>query len=670
MSRSAVFRYNSKEIDLQQVGRELGVNAVLVGTIDVWQSDLAATVELVNAHTGWQVWGATFDFESTDLLQIEDTIIRHLFAALRVRLSGEQEKHLTARYTQNAEAYQAYIEGRYHWSRYTRKGIEKAICHFREAIKIDPNYALAYAAIVDCYLRLATNYLPPEDRFLDATSKTIRHEGESELIQDPNSKVKLRFEWDWKGAERELKRANELMTNYPAAHQWYAAYKMAQQLYYESHTARQRQNETKPTINRGPRLLPNQIASIDLTPSEQVQVYCTIAREQMDSGNYEAACKVLSWRWAFGNWPSLDGLNQQSCADLLFTAGELASYVANTTQIPRGQKHAEELLNGSIALFEQLGFARRAAEGRIELALCYYRQGLFDIGRSTLTRVLDQLSEQSNELRGLALIRLATVERHAGRLKDALSRLIEATPAVEESGPWTTARCLLELASTYKDLAIAETLTSYYDRAKYSYIKALSEFEAVGHHRYVAVVENNLGFLLLGAGLYEESEKHLLRSLKSFNSFSDSVAAAQVNETLARLYMETRQYDLAQDVIERAVKTLERTDGEALLAEAVTTKGLVAARQRRYNDAKKSFEAAYNIAERCGDNEGAGRALLIMLEELEDILDPVEKSQLSNELKNLLASTQQTALRTRVEKFSNRIRSSSNQGNNDSEPSN
>jgi tetratricopeptide (TPR) repeat protein len=579
-----------------------------------------------------------------------------VLAELKLQLSTEQEKHLTGRYTQNAEAYEAYLEGRYHWSRYTRKGIEKAIYHFREAIKIDPNYALAYAAIVDCYLRLATNYLPPDDR-LDPVSKAL-HEGESELIQDPNSKVKLRFQWDWKGAERELRRANELKTNYPAAHQWYAAYKMAQQVYYESHMSRQRQNEPNPTVkNRAPRLLPSQIASIDLTPSEQVQVYCTIAREQMDSGNYEAACKVLSWRWAFGNWPSLDGLNQQSCADLLFTSGELASYVANTTQIPRGQKHAEELLNGSIALFEQLGFARRAAEGRIELALCYYRQGLFDIGRSTLTRVLDQLSEESNELRGLALIRLATLERHAGRLKDALSRLLEATPAVEESGPWTTARCFLELASTYKDLAVAETLTSYYDQAKSSYIKALSEFEAVGHHRYVAVVENNLGFLLLGARLYEESEKHLLRSLKSFNSFSDSVAAAQVNETLARLYIETHQYDLAQDVIERAVKTLERTDGEALLAEAVTTKGLVAARQRRYNDAKKSFEAAYNIAERCGDNEGAGRALLLMLEELEDSLDPVEQSQLSEELKSLLASTQQTAVRTRVEKFINRITS-------------
>src|ERR1051326_3982683 len=662
MSRSAVFRYNSKDVDLQKVGRELGVNAVLAGRINAWHSDLTITLELVNAQTGWQLWGATFDFETKDLLHIEDAITRHLLEALKLQLSGEQEKRLTGRYTQNAEAYQAYIEGRYHWSRYTRKGIEKAICHFRHAIKLDPNYALAYAAIVDCYLRLSTNYLPPEDGFLDPVGKALL-EGESKSLQDPNSKVKLRFEWDWKGAERELRRATELKTNYPAAHQWYAAYKMAQQLYHQSRTSKRRNSETKPSIkSRTSHLLPNQIASIDLTPGEQVQVYCTIAREQMDSGNYDAACKILGWRWTFGDWPKLDGLNQQSCADLLFTAGELASYVANTTQVSQGQKHAEQLLNGSIALFEQLGFQRRAAEGRIELALCYYRQGLFDIARSTLTPVLDQLSKESTELRGLALIRLATIERHAGRLKDALSRLIEATPAVEDPGPWTTARCFLELASTYKDLAVAETQPSYYDRAKYSYIKALCEFEAVGHHRHVAVVENNLGFLLLSGGLYEESEEHLLRSLKSFNSFSDSVAAAQVNETLARLYIETHQYDLAQDVIERAVKTLECTDGEALLAEAVTTKGLVAAKQGRYNDAKKSFEAAYNIAQRCGDNEGAGRALLSMLEELEDKLDPAEKSQLSAELKELLASTQQTALRTRVQKFINNI--FSNQDNN------
>src|SRR6185369_10052903 len=114
---------------------------------------------------------------------------------------------------------------------------------------------------------------------------------------------------------------------------------------------------------------------------------------------------------------------------------------------------------------------RRAAEGRIELALCYYRQGLFDIGRTTLSQVLEELSEDSPELRGLALIRLANLERHAGRLHDALSSLIEAMPAVEVSGPWTTARCYLELASTYKDLATAEGVADYYNRAKQFYLK-------------------------------------------------------------------------------------------------------------------------------------------------------------------------------------------------------
>jgi TolB-like protein/predicted negative regulator of RcsB-dependent stress response len=651
MSRSTVLRYKMKDIDLQRVGKELGVDTFLVGKINAWHghTNVTVSVEVVNAHTGWQLWGEDFDFESRDLLQIENAMTRQLLGALKLKLSGEDDRHVTARYTENTEAYQQYIQGRYHWSMHTRKGIEKAIRHFRNAIKLDHNYSLAYSAIVDCYLRLVTNYLSPEEDFPNNL-------GGCELPQDSNSKVKLRFEWDWKGAERELSRANELKTCYPAAHQWHAAYVMAQGLYDDAYTSKRQQNQTKSRLkSQTTQLLPAQIASINLTPSEQVQVYCTIAREQIDSGNYEGACRILRFRWSFGEWPKLDGLNQPSYADLLFTAGELASCVANTTQALRGQKHAEQLLNGSIALCEQLGFRRQAAEGRIELAHCYYRQGLFDIGRATLIRVLEQLSDESTELRGLALIRLAMLERHAGRLKDALLRLTEAMPLVEASGPWTTARCYLELASTYKDLSIAEAVPSYYVQAKGFYFKALSQFEAVGHHRYVAVVENNLGFLLLNAGYYQESETHLLRSLRSFNFFSDSVAAAQVNETLARLNIEIKQYALAEEMIKRAVKTLELTDGEAILAEAVTTRGLVAAKQKRYTEAKKSFEAAYNIAVRCGDNEGAGRALLIMLEELESILVSSEKTQISEELKRLLATTQQKVLQARMETLITKI---------------
>lgn len=652
MSRSTVFRYRSKDADPRLSGRELGANVVLVGKINARASGLTIGVELVEVTTGWQLWGESFDSENKDLLQIQEVITKQLLAALKLKLTGEEERQVTARYTDNAEAYQSYLEGRYHWSRYTKKGIEKAIQHFRRAIELDPNYALAYAAIVDCYLRLATNYLPLDDD-VPIPSLEMRYPANSVSVgpKEFDSRVRLRFEWDWKGAQRELRRANELKTNYPSALQWHTAYKAAQRLYKESCTSNcsEDPSSTDHIYCDLRQRLSIQITSIDLTISERVQVCCAIGRDQIDIGNCDAACRILSPWWLFGSWPTLDGLNQQCCADLLFTTGKLASFIANTKQLPRGQRHAQELLNGSIALFEQLGFRRSAAEGRIELAHCYYREGLFDIGRSTLVRVLDDLSQEDVELRSLSLTRLASLERDSGRLKDALARLMEAATMVEEAGPWTTARWYIEIASTYKDLAVSEIMMSHFAQAKDFYFKALYEFQAVGHHRYVAVVENNIGLLHLSVGAIEEAEKYLLHSRKVFESFSDSFRGAQVDETLARLYIETKQYDLAQQVIERAIGTLEQTDGEAYLAEALTTAGIVAVRQVRHVEAKKNFEAAYNVAERCGDIERAGLSLLIMFEEMGDQLGDLEKVEILKTLQKRFATTQQKALQARVE---------------------
>jgi tetratricopeptide (TPR) repeat protein len=564
-------------------------------------------------------------------------------------LSGDEEKQITARYTENAEAYQSYLEGRHHWSRYTRSGIERAIRHFRNAIELDGNYALAYAGIIDCYLRLATNYLPPEGD-VPGREDEWGYKPESSG-DDADPRVKLRFEWDWKGAERELRRANELQTNYPTAPQWYAAYKRTQQL-YDQNPPKQNNNSEFNWKGLLGKPLGTQIPSLELTSSEEIQVYCTIGREQIDAGNYDAASRILRPWWLFGSWPKLDGLNQKSSADLLFTTGELAGFVASTQQIPRGQRHGEELLIASITLFEQLRFRKRAAEGRIELALCYYRQGLFDVGRSILARVLSELSAEDWELRSLALIRLASLERHAGRLKDALTRLHEATDIVELSGPWATSRRHLELASTYKDLALAETVEdAYLFDAKHFYLKALQEFEAVGNHRYVAIVENNIGFLLLNQHAYQQSEYHLLRSSRVFDAFSDVVRGAQVNETLARLYVATEQYFSAQDAIQKAIHVLERTDGEALLAEALTTSGFVESKLGNYTKAKSFLHAGCSVAERCGDYEGVGRALLILLEELGEQLEIPEKIETLEKLKALFATTHQSAMQFRIKKY-------------------
>src|SRR5215217_3197044 len=282
MSHSAVARYKVLDIDPQQAGIELGATAVLVGKLNLRNSPIVISVELVDAATGWQLWGECFDSESQDILEIQDSITRQLLTALKLQLTGEEEKRVTARYTENAEAYQSYLEGRYHWSKYTRKGIDKAIRHFRNAIEIDPNYALAYGAIVDCYLRLATNYLPPED---DLPTSPPPYHPQS----DPDSRIKLRFEWDWKTVERELRRANELKTTYPSAHQWYVAYQTSKQLYKESVTPGKKRFNGKDWGSK----ITSQILSTQLPETEEVQILCTVARDQIAIGNYEAANLIL-----------------------------------------------------------------------------------------------------------------------------------------------------------------------------------------------------------------------------------------------------------------------------------------------------------------------------------------------------------------------------------------
>ncbi len=210
-----------------------------------------------------------------------------------------------------------------------------------------------------------------------------------------------------------------------------------------------------------------------LTLSEQVQACCAVAREKIEAGDYDLGCAELQQWWTIGEWPKHAGLEDRAAAELFFTAGVLSGWVASTRQIRRRPKPAEGLLNGAIALFERLEEQTRAAEARIELACCYYRQGLFDLSRETVRSLLQTLSEEERELRGVALIRLAVVEGHAGRLHDALGLLNEAAPLVETSGAWTKGRFHLEFATTLKNLGIAEERNGYFDRALGHYGDAL-----------------------------------------------------------------------------------------------------------------------------------------------------------------------------------------------------
>jgi len=661
MSRSAVFRYKSKQLDPRVVGRELGVGVVLVGRLTSHRPGISIGLELVEVGSGWQIWGENFECEIKDILEVQDAITRQLLAALKLKLSGEEEKRVTTRYTESAEAYQAYLEGRYHWSKYTRGGIEKAIIHFRQAIEHDPNYALSYAGIIDCYLRLATNYLPPEEdlptpeelpdprnRRSGDRDNVVQSTEESRDITE--AKVKLRFEWDWKFAERERHRAHELKYGYPTAHQWYAAYRRAKRLFQQASDVADDGDLVKESK------LPAQIVSGDPSDAELLQILCAVARGQIAICNYPAAELVLK-PWLQNEWPKLSSLTSHAAADLLFTLGLLTTSLATTQSATNGHRRAAALFNGSIALFEHLDTKSRSVEARIELARCYYRQGFFDLARETLSTALSELPDDQVEIKSLGLIYWGMLERDAGRVTDAISRLKEAAPIVDRAGPFLTVRYHLEAAGTAKEMALGEGQQAYNDEAKSHYRSALYECEAVGDHRSTAIAENNLGLFLLNLEAWAEAEKHLRRSLRFFEALSDSFRRAQVNETLTRLYIATKDYSLAQHTIEEAIQTLELTDSEAVLSEALTTGGIVASRLQHFGDAQRRFEASYRVSERCGDREGARRALLSMFEEMGDRLHYDELRQTENRLRRLQAVSEPSPSAHRIEQAIAKIQS-------------
>ena len=536
-------------------------------------------------------------------------------------------------YTEDSEAYQAYLRGRFYWSKHTREGLEQAIVCFQNAITLGPNFALAYAGVVDCYLRLATNYLPTAEVLSATKSRTAALEFD-ETLPEVQAAIALRCDWDSKIAERESRRATELKYDNLGVHQWQAAYLSSRSLYEQSLTNTDRGLESIKEESRSRIAGVNALSRFQyLSPTvvEEVQVSCVVARTQIETGNFDAACAVLERWWTMGEWPRLDALSPYSSGDLLYTAGVLAGGVASTRQVPKGQKHAEALLSGAIGLFEQLGSKTLSAEGRIELAYCYYREGMFDLACATLVAALEELSDKDRELRSSSIVRLASFERHAGHLSDSLTILTKDVEAAELS-PWVSARYNLELATTLSDGRNEEAI-NHFERA-------LHEFKAIGNHRYTALVANNYGYFLYKVGRFDEAETYLMLARKLFDGLTDKVRRAQVDESLAQLHLAAHQFDLAEQAIARSVETLEAGGEEALLAESLTTQGRILSRTGRQREAKRVLDRAYAIAERCGDREGAARALLTEVEEMCGQLQDDERVALRNQLNQLLADSQ------------------------------
>jgi TolB-like protein/Tfp pilus assembly protein PilF len=228
MSRSSVFRYKKPDIDAQTAGRELNVEAVLMGRVTHHGDELSVSVELVDTRTNHQIWGEQYNRKATDVMAIQEQISQEISDKLRVRLSGEDKKRLSKHHTENAEAYALYLKGRYQWNKQTLDGMETGIQFFQQAIQKDPRYALAYTGLADAYALLADyNVLAAKEVMPRAKTAAMKALEIDDTIAEAHASLgwaKLTLDWDWPGAEREFKRSIELNPNYATAHQWYAEY--------------------------------------------------------------------------------------------------------------------------------------------------------------------------------------------------------------------------------------------------------------------------------------------------------------------------------------------------------------------------------------------------------------------------------------------------------------
>jgi serine/threonine-protein kinase len=228
MARTTVFTYKGKQIDPRKVGQELKVQAVLTGKLTQVGDTLIIQGELVNTADGSQLWGEQYNRKFSDILTVQGTIAKEIAERLRYKITGEQEKLLTKRYTENTEAYQLYLKGRYFWNQRTPASLQKSMEFYQQAINKDPNYALAYAGMADSYVALPSiNDADPKECYPKAKIAVAKALELDDTLVEAHATmmfIKSHYDWDWAGVEKEYRRAVELNPNYPVTHATYGGY--------------------------------------------------------------------------------------------------------------------------------------------------------------------------------------------------------------------------------------------------------------------------------------------------------------------------------------------------------------------------------------------------------------------------------------------------------------
>ena len=224
-ARSSVFRYKGKELDAKKVASDLNVQAILTGRVSQLGNQMVLNLELIDAQKENVLWGNRYTLNSSELVSLQSKVAHDVSNELKIKLSGEEVAKVEENFTDNSEAYQLYLKGRFHWNKRDADEFLKAADFFNQAIEKDPKYALAYSGLADSYGLLPyygafrpKEYMPKAKA---AALKALRLDDNLAEAHASLGQILLYYDFDWEGAEREYKRAIELDPNYSTSHQWY-----------------------------------------------------------------------------------------------------------------------------------------------------------------------------------------------------------------------------------------------------------------------------------------------------------------------------------------------------------------------------------------------------------------------------------------------------------------
>jgi tetratricopeptide (TPR) repeat protein len=395
----------------------------------------------------------------------------------------------------------------------------------------------------------------------------------------------------------------------------------------------------------------------EFSVADNVIPLCELAKGLEEAGEIERAQETLYPFWkGVPHRPETEGLTDEARAELLLRTGTLTGWLGSAKQVSGAQEIAKDLVSESAAIFETLGMTEKVAEARVDLSICYWREGALDEARVTLRLVLDSLGDSRSEQRLRALSNSAMVERAATRDRDALRIYTEAAPLFDSStnhalkGKFHNSH-----ATLLRSLGTSEHREEYIDKALVEYAAASYHFEQAGHRRFQARVENNVGFLFATIGKFAEAQDHLARARSLHLSVGDHGGAAGAEDSRAQAFLLEGKYEHAEKAARSAVRSLKRGGEHALLAEALTTHAKALARLKQTHAAKTTLDQAIDIAQTAGNPDRGGIAAVTAIEELNSYLSANALQEYYRTAETLLANSQNRSLEIRLGECARRV---------------